>query len=134
MPRGVVLLASLLLLTLIGMAAVAGLLRPNQPEAAREPAVFTGGDPQRGRETIREKGCPTCHAIPGIREANGLVGPPLEHFANRVYVAGVLPNTPDNLVAWIRNPPAIDPLTAMPASGIGEAEARDVAAYLYTLD
>jgi cytochrome c1 len=37
-------------------------------------------------------------------------------------------------VAWIRNPPAIDPLTAMPASGLGEAAARDVAAYLYTLD
>jgi cytochrome c len=134
MPRGVILLASLLLLTLIGMAAVAGLLRPNRPEAARELTVFTGGDPARGRETIRAKGCPSCHTIPGIREANGLVGPSLDHFANRVYVAGVLPNTPANLVAWIRNPPRIDPLTAMPASGIGEAEARDVAAYLYTLD
>jgi cytochrome c1 len=46
----------------------------------------------------------------------------------------MLPNTPQNLVAWIRDPPGIDPLTAMPASGMSEAEARDVAAYLYTLD
>jgi cytochrome c len=134
MPRGVVLLAGLLLLMLIGMAAFAGLLRPNDPEPTRELAVFTGGDPERGKESIRQKGCPTCHIIPGIREANGLVGPPLERFADRVYIAGVLPNTPDNLVAWIRDPPGIDPLTAMPASGLGEAEARDVAAYLYTLD
>jgi cytochrome c1 len=134
MPRGVVLLAGLLLLMLIGMAAVAVLLRRNDSDPTRRLAVFTGGDPERGKETIRQKGCPSCHAIPGIREANGLVGPPLEHFADRVYIAGVLPNTPDNLVAWIRDPPGIDPLTAMPASGIGEAEARDVAAYLYAVD
>ena len=85
-------------------------------------------------ETLRQSGCPTSHAIPGIAEARGRVGPPLDRFAQRVYVAGLVPNTPANLVAWIRNPPAIDPLTAMTASGLGEAEARDVAAYLYTLD
>jgi cytochrome c len=134
MPRGVVLLAGLLLLMLIGMAAIAGLLRPNDSNPTRELVVFTGGDPERGKETIRQKGCPTCHAIPGIRKAKGHIGPALDRFAERVYVAGVLPNTPDNLVAWIRNPPGIDPLTAMPASGMSEAEARDVAAYLYTLD
>jgi cytochrome c1 len=37
------------------------------------------------------------------------------------------------MVRWIVNPPFIDPLTAMPATGITEAEARDVAAYLYSL-
>jgi cytochrome c len=134
MPRGVVLLASLLLLMLIGIAAVAGLLRPIKPDPTRELAVFTGGDPERGKETLRQSGCPTCHTIPGIAGARGQVGPPLDRFAQRIYVAGVVPNTPANLVAWIRNPPAIDPLTAMPASGLGEAAARDVAAYLYTLD
>jgi cytochrome c1 len=134
MPRGVVLLAGLLLLILIGVAVVAGLLRSGKSNASRELAVVTGGDPERGRETIRQKGCPTCHIIPGIREARGLVGPALDRFAERVYVAGVLPNTPENLVAWIRNPPGIDPLTAMPASGMSEAEARDVAAYLYTVE
>jgi cytochrome c2 len=96
--------------------------------------VVAGGDPERGKQTIRQSGCPGCHTISGIPEAKGLVGPSLEHLAERVYIAGVLPNTPDNLVAWIRNPPGIDPLTAMPASGLGEAEARDAAAYLYTLD
>jgi cytochrome c len=134
MPRGVVLLAALLLLMLIGVAVVAGLFRPNESDPTRALALFTGGDPERGKQTIRQSGCPTCHTIPGVREAKGRIGPPLERFADRVYIAGVLPNTPDNLVAWIRNPPEIDPFTAMPASGLGEAEARGVAAYLYTLD
>jgi cytochrome c len=131
MPRGVVLLAGLLLLILSGIATAVAVLRPQDP--ARELLTFTGGDAERGRHAIRQNACPTCHVIPGISEAKGLVGPPLDRFAERVYVGGVVPNTPDNLVAWIMDPPSIDPLTAMPASGISEAEARDIAAYLYTL-
>jgi cytochrome c2 len=133
MPRGVVLLTGLLLLILAGIATAVGLLRPSDLDRARELMAFTGGDPARGKETTRQKGCPTCHVIPGIAEAEGLVGPPLDQFANRVYVGGVVPNTPDNLVTWIMDPPKIDPLTAMPATGVSEAEARDIAAYLYTL-
>jgi cytochrome c1 len=95
--------------------------------------TFTGGDAARGKQAIRRNACPTCHVIPGISEAKGLVGPPLDRFGDRVYVGGVLPNTPDNLVAWIIDPPSIAPLTAMPPSGVDEAEARDIAAYLYTL-
>ena len=133
MPRGVVLLAAVLLLILVGIAAAVGLRGRSDPELARELAAFTGGDPDRGRETIRQHGCPTCHTIPGISEAKGLVGPPLDHFARRVYVGGVVPNTPDNLVAWIRNPPGLDPMTAMPATGLSDAQARDAAAYLYAL-
>jgi cytochrome c1 len=71
--------------------------------------------------------------IPGIKGADGLVGPPLILFARRTYVAGELPNTPDNLIRWIRDPPAVEPRTAMPALGLTEQQARDVAAYLYTL-
>jgi cytochrome c len=131
MPRGVVLLAGLLPLILGGIATAVAMLRPHDP--ARELLTFTGGDAERGKQAIRQNACPTCHVIPGISEAKGLVGPPLDRFAERVYVGGVVPNTPDNLVAWIMDPPSIDPLTAMPASGISEAEARDIAAYLYTL-
>ena len=133
MPRGVALLAILLLLILIGIAAAVGLHGPSDPDPARELVAFTGGDPDRGKETIRQNGCPTCHVIAGISEAKGLVGPPLDHFASRAYIGGVLPNMPANLVAWIRNPPGIDPMTAMPATGLSEAQARDAAAYLYTL-
>jgi cytochrome c1 len=45
----------------------------------------------------------------------------------------VLYNTPDNLMLWIRNPPGVDPLTAMPDTGVTEGDARDIAAFLYTL-
>jgi cytochrome c2 len=57
----------------------------------------TGGNPNRGKNLIRYYGCSTCHTIPGIQEANGKVGPPLNTFALRVYIAGEVPNTPDNL-------------------------------------
>jgi len=130
LPRGVLLLASLVLLIVAGIVAGVALLRSSARELAPELAV-AGGDPERGKQALVRYGCATCHRIPGIPEANGLVGPPLDDFASRVYVGGVLPNTPENLVAWIVNPPAIDTLTAMPATGISEPEARDAAAYLY---
>ena len=47
-------------------------------------------------------------------------------------IGGVLTNTPERMVRWIVNPRAVDSLTAMPNLGVGEAEARDIAAYLYT--
>lgn len=61
------------------------------------------------------------------------MGPPLDGLSRRVYVASVLLNTSDNLIAWIVDPPGIDPHTAMPRTGITEPEARDVAAFLYSL-
>lgn len=93
----------------------------------------TGGDPHRGKDKIRYYGCSSCHTIPGIEEANGKVGPPLSAFALRVYIAGELPNTPDNLRRWIQNPRSIEQHTAMPEMGISDEDSRDIAAYLYTL-
>ncbi|HZI19996.1 MAG TPA: hypothetical protein VEY09_15535 [Pyrinomonadaceae bacterium] len=54
-------------------------------------------------------------------------------MAQRSYIAGVLTNSPDNMIRWLRDPPAVDHLTAMPRLGLTEQEARDVASYLYTL-
>ncbi|HEX6386177.1 MAG TPA: c-type cytochrome [Anaerolineae bacterium] len=93
-----------------------------------------GGDPERGRERIREYGCDTCHAIPGLPGPESMVGPPLNDWAERHYIAGALPNTPHNLIIWIMEPQSIEPGTAMPDMGVGAQEARDIAAYLYTLD
>jgi putative membrane protein len=94
---------------------------------------ITGGDAREGKQLIERYGCGSCHTIPGIAGAQGLVGPPLTRIASRSYVAGVLPNTPDNMVRWIKDPPAVDNLTAMPNLGINDADARDVVTYLYTL-
>jgi len=97
-------------------------------------ANVEGGDASQGPNAIKQYGCGACHTIPGIDGAQGKVGPPLAGIGNRSFVAGVVPNTPDNLVAWIRNPQAIDPLTDMPMLGVSETAARDIAAYLYTLN
>lgn len=91
-------------------------------------------DPARGKAAIERFGCGSCHTIPGVRRARGRVGPQLTDFSNQIYIAGMLANSPDNLVAWITNPQAINPGTAMPNLNVTETEARDIAAYLYTLD
>lgn len=95
--------------------------------------VVPGGDSQVGAQLIEQYHCGACHTIPGIRGADGLVAPPLILFARRTYVGGEVPNTPPNLVHWIMDPASIEPGTAMPALGLNEQQARDVAAYLYTL-
>ena len=93
--------------------------------------ALTGGDPDRAPGLIREYGCGGCHRIPGVRSADGLVGPPLADIGRRLYIAGVLTNRPDHLVQWIVNPRAIDPQTAMPVTGISPEDARHIAAFLY---
>jgi cytochrome c2 len=94
-------------------------------------ALTIAGNPGRGRDLMERYGCAACHTIPGVRRAVGLVGPPLSGLARRAYIAGVAANTPQNLVQWIMSPQSFNPRTAMPAVGAGEAQARDMAAYLY---
>ena len=119
-------------------AIVAGLLAAaalacNQPNTRREAIQLTGGDPDRGVNAIGRYGCASCHTIPGIRGANALVGPPLTRIAMRSYLAGQLQNTPSNMVRWIQHPQHVEKGTAMPEMGVTENDARDIAAYLYTL-
>ena len=102
-------------------------------EAERAAAQMTGGEPSRGRAKIRKYGCQTCHTIPGIPEADSLVGPPLTKMASRSYIAGVLTNSPEHMIRWIRDPHGVDQLTAMPNLGVSDEDARDIASYLYTL-
>ncbi len=92
-----------------------------------------GGNAMHGRHVIESKGCGSCHTIPGIHDAKGEVGPPLMFFSRRTMIAGELPNSPENLVRWLKNPPSVEPGTAMPDLGLTDQQANDVAAYLYTL-
>lgn len=96
-------------------------------------ARVEGGDSYRGAQAIQRNGCHSCHRIPGIRGTNSYVGPPLNAWSERQYIAGNLENNPENLISWIMNPQAIEPGTAMPNMNIDEQQARDIAAYLYTL-
>jgi cytochrome c len=93
----------------------------------------SGGSRHRGARLIVQYGCSSCHTVPGVREARGRVGPPLDFFAERSFIGGELPNTPDMLVHWIMDPPGLIPATAMPRMDVSERDARDIAAYLYSL-
>jgi cytochrome c2 len=107
----------------ISLASFAAAAQPTQP----------GGDPARGAALIRDYGCGACHQIPGVADADGLVGPPLSNIALRVYLAGMLRNTPDNMMFWLRHPQQVVPGNVMPDMGVTAPDARDIAAYLYTL-
>ena len=94
---------------------------------------ITGGNPAKGALATRQYGCAACHTIPGVPGARANVGPQLAGISGRPYIAGVLTNTPANLIRWIHHPQQIDPLTAMPDVGLTEPDARDIASFLYTL-
>ena len=116
-----------------GIAVLAALGSGCERAAQHEAAALTGGEPARGVQAIGRYGCAACHTIPGIRGATATVGPPLQAIARRQYLAGQIPNTPANMVRWIQHPQSVERGTAMPDMGVSDGDARDIAAYLYTL-
>jgi cytochrome c1 len=118
-----------------GVAAVAGIVaddRYEQSDTRVRAEAITGGSAAHGREAFIEKGCGGCHTVGGVAQATGLVGPPLDGFAERAIIAGKLENTPPNLVRWISAPQSVDPGNAMPNLPMTDRDARDIAAFLYT--
>jgi cytochrome c2 len=124
-------IAAALILAAAGAGAV--LYELEQAKQSRRAIAMTGGDPKRALASIAQYGCAACHAIPGARGPGGQAGPSLSGVASRIYLAGTVLNTPENMIRWIVDPKQVDPKSAMPVTGIGEREARDVAAYLYRL-
>jgi cytochrome c len=113
--------------------AVASVLLPACDKALPPAGVRAPVQPDRKAvELIRHYGCGTCHAIPGVPSATGLVGPPLAKLEGRTYIGGVVTNNLENLTRWIQNPREMAPKTAMPDVGVTEADAKVIAAYLYT--
>lgn len=92
------------------------------------------GDAANGRRLADAYGCGACHVIPGIPGARGEAGPSLRHMGRRGYIAGRAPNTETNMVRWLLRPHSIAPDTAMPDVGLERAQARDIAAFLRTLE
>jgi len=116
-------------------AAAAGYaqFRHDRAEDLRQKAeALTGGSAKRGRQAFAAYGCGGCHAVKGVPQAAGLVGPPLDGIGSRAIIAGRLENKPSNLIRWIRAPQSVSPGTAMPNLGVSEPRARDIAAFLYT--
>jgi cytochrome c1 len=120
--------ATLAALAVVALAAGCADAPPPPPGAARE------GYPERGAKLIQQYGCGSCHTIPGLDRAEGLVGPPLTRFGARSYIAGELPNNAENLRRWIQDPQSVEPNVAMPNLGVSDIDARDIVAYLYTLE
>lgn len=105
----------------------------NQGQKEKSVRTATSPDPRRGAIALQQYACATCHRIPGIVGAIAHVGPPLDGIASRKYLAGRLPNTPENMLRWIREPKSVSPATLMPDLDVTDAHARDIAAYLATL-
>jgi mono/diheme cytochrome c family protein len=108
--------------------------RESPQRLPHEAAATAAPDAERGKRALQQYACVTCHRIPGVVGPNAPVGPPLEGMAERAVIAGVLPNTSGNLVRWLRDPQAVKPDSAMPDLGVSPRDARDIAAYLRTLD
>lgn len=116
-------------LAALGIAAAAGGCTPHPdggPPALRVP------NPERGRALASARGCASCHVIQGVESANGTIGPPLDHWSERQYIAGVLPNTPAQLERWILKPQAVKPGIAMPDLALSDSDASDIVAYLFS--
>lgn len=99
-----------------------------QPRAPRQ--SFAQADVERGKLAFTQYACHACHMIPGVVGSDTSVGPALANLRSRKFIADDLPNNAANLARFIRDPQAISPHSAMPAMGVTESDARDMAAYL----
>jgi len=116
------------------------------PVAGASTPTYAQADPavQAGMGVIQSHNCGGCHTIPGIPGAAGTFGPDLGPHGEFPPVSGrpviatfpdgpVPNNSPDDLAAWIFDPPAAKPGTAMPKLGLTTTEAAAAAAYLYAI-
>jgi cytochrome c oxidase subunit 2 len=77
--------------------------------------------------------CVMCHSVRGTT-ASAEHGPDLTHIASRRTLgAGTLPNTPENLKRWIRDPHVFKPGVNMPATNLSEDDLDALVAWLETL-
>ena len=122
--------AFFLLLTTLVVACNRGETAAPAPPPAPPPI----GDASRGPMLAAQYGCNVCHIIPGVAGPQGSLGPSLQGLASRPgFSQGAVQNTPENLVKFIQDPPSLNPQSSMPPSGVSEADAKDLAAYLLTL-
>jgi cytochrome c1 len=107
-----------------------------RPEAPGAPGVerTIATSVERGKLAMPQYACQSCHQIPGIVGSRVRVGPALDHYERRTYVAGYLPNTPANLALWLQATHQVKPQSAMPDLRVSKQDAADIAAYLLAGD
>lgn len=85
---------------------------------------------ERAQIMLRQYACDNCHIIEGMVGPITHIGPSLVNWHERKYIAGVLPNTQQNLVQWIVDPQGVSPHTLMPDLEVIEPHAEQMARYL----
>jgi cytochrome c oxidase subunit 2 len=98
------------------------------------------GDAARGAAFFKTAPCIACHTVQGV--SAGVIGPNLTHVGSRTSIgAGLYPNDPAHLMAWIKDAPMMKPGSQMmalgagfmPAGGLTDQQIADLAAYLTAL-
>ena len=98
----------------------------------REAAAPASAPAQHGRDAFVAN-CGACHTVRGAG-AGGILGPDLTHLMSRQTIAaGLLPNTPGNLAAWIADSQALKPGSRMPRLALSGPDLASIVAYLETL-
>jgi mono/diheme cytochrome c family protein len=103
------------------------------------PFTLSGASKEKGRKLVEERACGTCHELGGAplpvkpaaadpRDVDRTISlaPDLRHARDKW--------RPDALVKWLVDPKSLKSDAIMPAPGLSEAEARDVALYLFTAE
>ncbi len=90
------------------------------------PATATA---QQGQE-IFKKSCLGCHAVAG---EGGKLGPNLTNYADRMRVAGILENNPENLAKWLKDPQQVKPGNNMPNLNLSDDQVNALVEYMSTL-
>jgi cytochrome c oxidase subunit 2 len=104
-------------------------------------AVAPSPSVAQGADLFKTRGCVGCHQIVGVNAtaaqtfaSSGLIGPNLTHVGSRTTIAaGTLPNDPQSMAAWLRDPPAVKPGSRMPKLGLNEPDIAALVAYLESL-
>src|SRR5512138_867810 len=93
-----------LLIAIVTLSLTLSACGPEGVNGVPEPRPASADTIASGRRLIAAYGCGTCHLIPGVPGADGHAGPPLDHFYERMFIAGMLTNSEANLVKWIQHP------------------------------
>lgn len=118
---------------LLGWAVVIALVVAGCSAPLSRSQQVGDGEPEIGRRLLVDYGCVGCHVVPGIRAEPAYVGPPLDHWGERSYIAGNLANNEENLIRWIADPQEVEAGTAMPDLDVGRRDAINIASYLLGL-
>jgi cytochrome c oxidase subunit 2 len=104
-----------------------------QERQLKPPARSLPEEARNGFRLFRSLTCVNCHSVYGT-QAKGQAAPDLSHFAGRQTLGAVLlPNNPENLGRWLKNPQALKPAILMPDLKLTDAQVGDLTSYLESL-